>query len=253
MPKCGIYKITNQVNQKSYIGQSTDIIGRWRHHKASSKNTLSAAYDYPLQKAFRKYGIDNFKFEIIEECLKKDLDAREQYWIDFYDTLGVKGYNQVLVRQGGTKITPKIVLEVIELLKTTEMSTEDIGKEFDISGRTVRSINTGESWYDESLDYPIRKKGTHQEHLCVDCGKPTSGAGYLRCSACASKARIVPLEKMLVTREELKELIRTTPFTTIGKRFGMNDNSIRKWCDKFNLPRTKKIINSYSDEEWANI
>lgn len=133
------------------------------------------------------------------------------------------------------------------------MSTEDIGKQFNISGRTVRSINTGESWYDESLKYPIRSKGTHGKAFCIDCGKELSGKQYTRCPNCANKARIVPLNKMLVTREELKQLIRTTPFTTIGNRFGVNDNSIRKWCDKFNLPRTKKIINSYSDEEWANI
>lgn len=79
MIKCGIYKITNQINQKSYIGQSTDILGRWRHHKSSSKNEISAAYNYPLQRAFRKYGIENFSFEILEECLTKDLDVKEQY------------------------------------------------------------------------------------------------------------------------------------------------------------------------------
>lgn len=51
-------------------------------------------------------------------------------------------------------------------------------------------------------------------------------------------------------REELKKLIRSKPFTQIGIQYELTDNSIRKWCDKFNLPRTKKEINSYSDEEW---
>ena len=58
---------------------------------------------------------------------------------------------------------------------------------------------------------------------------------------------------MLVSREELKLLIRTTPFLQIGEQFGVSDNSIRKWCDKFNLPRKKSEINSYSDEEWELI
>ena len=55
------------------------------------------------------------------------------------------------------------------------------------------------------------------------------------------------------SREELKQLIRTTPFTTIAKQYGVTDNAIRKWCDFENLPRTKKEINSYSDEEWELI
>ena len=59
--------------------------------------------------------------------------------------------------------------------------------------------------------------------------------------------------KMPITREELKKLIRTTPFTTIATQFGVTDNAIRKWCDKFNLPRTKKEIISYDDEEWTLI
>ena len=55
---------------------------------------------------------------------------------------------------------------------------------------------------------------------------------------------------MPITREELKKKIRTQSFLSIGKEFGISDNAIRKWCDKFNLPRTKKEIKSYSDKEW---
>ena len=48
-------------------------------------------------------------------------------------------------------------------------------------------------------------------------------------------------------------MIRSKPFTQIGKQFGVTDNTIRKWCDVENLPRTKQEINSYSDIEWENI
>jgi len=61
------------------------------------------------------------------------------------------------------------------------------------------------------------------------------------------------LKKYNLNRNELKNLIRTQSFTNIGKMFSVTDNMIRKLCDKFNLPRTKKEINSYSDEEWINI
>jgi len=43
------------------------------------------------------------------------------------------------------------------------------------------------------------------------------------------------------------------PFTQIGKEFNVTDNAIRKWCDKYKLPRTKKEINKYTDEEWERI
>ena len=58
---------------------------------------------------------------------------------------------------------------------------------------------------------------------------------------------------MPVTREELKSLIRTKPFTQIGTQFNVTDNVVRKWCDKFNLPRRKSDIQKYSEEEWLKI
>lgn len=75
----------------------------------------------------------------------------------------------------------------------------------------------------------------------------------MRCAGCQAKAQITPLEDMLVTREELKELIRTKPFTQIGKQFNVSDNAIRRWCDKFNLPRKSTEIKKITDEEWKNI
>ena len=55
------------------------------------------------------------------------------------------------------------------------------------------------------------------------------------------------------TRKELKDLIRTLPFTQIAKKYNVSDNAIRKWCDKFNLPRKTTEIKQYSDEEWSKI
>ena len=58
---------------------------------------------------------------------------------------------------------------------------------------------------------------------------------------------------MPITREQLKKLIREQPFTTIAKSFNVSDNAIRKWCDKFKLPRKKTEIKKYSDQEWKLI
>lgn len=87
---------------------------------------------------------------------------------------------------------------------------------------------------------------------CIDCGKKIS-KGSIRCLQCESKNRKIPLEDMPVTREELKKLIRNLSFVKIGEKYNMSDNAVRKWCDKFNLPRRKSEINAYSDEEWKNI
>jgi hypothetical protein len=51
----------------------------------------------------------------------------------------------------------------------------------------------------------------------------------------------------------LKKLIRTKPFTQIGKQFNVSDNAIRKWCVSENLPTKKTEINKYSDEDWLLI
>ena len=96
------------------------------------------------------------------------------------------------------------------------------------------------------------RKNFKKLYYCIDCGKEIS-KGSTRCKECAAKKNIIPIEKLPITREELKKLIRTKSFVEIGKIYQYSDNNIRKWCDKFNLPRKKSEINKYSDEEWDKI
>lgn len=81
--KTGIYKITNIENQMCYVGQAVDIADRWKQH---IKRGIGA--DPPtrnkLYPAMLAIGVENFTFEIIEECAGKDLNSREDYWQDFY-------------------------------------------------------------------------------------------------------------------------------------------------------------------------
>ena len=78
-----IYKITNLETGMCYVGQAVDVASRWKQHikrgigaEAPTKNKL-----YP---AMLEYGVENFSFELIEECDKDSLNEREQYWQDFF-------------------------------------------------------------------------------------------------------------------------------------------------------------------------
>ena len=81
--KCGIYKITNIKNSMCYIGQAVDIAERWKQH---IKRGIGA--DQPTQNklypAMLAIGVENFTFEVIEECTGNQLNEREDYWQDFY-------------------------------------------------------------------------------------------------------------------------------------------------------------------------
>ena len=94
----GIYKIVNLINGKIYVGQSVDIIERWKQHGYKAFNSNEKAYNSAIHSAFRKYGLENFQLEILEECLIDELDEKERYWIKKLNTLTPNGYN---ILQGG--------------------------------------------------------------------------------------------------------------------------------------------------------
>ena len=85
MALCGIYKYTNKINNKSYIGQSKDINKRYKEHL---NNKASKNFDQILQKE----GIENFTFEILELCKEEDLNKKENEYILKYDSIN-NGYN----------------------------------------------------------------------------------------------------------------------------------------------------------------
>lgn len=254
MIKVGIYKITNLCNGKCYIGQSRNIYKRWNNHKSDAYNASNNKYNYPLYRAFRKYGLINFQFEIIEECLIEELNNREVYWINILNP----AYNQTAGGSGDKKnstikLSYKDVQKIKELLKSTDIMIKDIATQFNVHRDTIRDINVGRTWKEDNECYPIRLSKTdatrHKHNTCIDCGKQI-GRGSTRCVSCQGKNSRTELK---ITREELKNLIRTTSFLQIGKQFNVSDNAIRKWCDKFNLLRKKTEINSYSDAEWKLI
>lgn len=93
------------------------------------------------------------------------------------------------------------------------------------------------------------QKDKKQHNYCIDCGTEIS-KGALRCSKCS---HVLQQKSDRPSREELKEMIRTLPFTSIGKQFNVSDNAIRKWCEAYNLPKKKSEINKYTEKEWQLI
>lgn len=79
----GIYKITNLNNGMCYIGQSVDVADRWRQHVKRGVGAEPVTQN-KLYPAMKSIGVENFMFELVEECSGKDLTPREKYWTDFY-------------------------------------------------------------------------------------------------------------------------------------------------------------------------
>lgn len=118
--ECGIYVVANMLNNKKYIGQSKNIKRRFMsHHIYDYKNKNNGNYNSKFYQALRKYGLSNFKVEVIENCNINELDKKEKYWIKYFDTYK-NGYNST---EGGDSISDKLFSFETELKrqKTREL------------------------------------------------------------------------------------------------------------------------------------
>lgn len=200
----------------------------------------------------RKHGIKNFDFSIIEECNREDLNEREKYWIAYYDSTNPeKGYN---ILEGGNdapryiKLSKEQIYNIQRELIYSNQTQQEIATNFNITQQMVSEINLGNSWKNDNLDYPLRKK---KIAICQSCGKQlfeetVSGL----CRKCYAKTQ---RKVDRPSREQLKIEIRSNSFLALGKKYGVSDNAIRKWCKAYNLPYKTTEIKKYSDKEWNSI
>lgn len=135
-----IYKITNKVNNKMYVGQtSLTTEERFKQHcNDSLKRTFEKR---PLYSAMRKYGCENFVIEPLEFCEKEEVSEKEIYWIQKLDTFK-NGYNATLGGEGKPKFDHVEIAKALqdypypkEIAKQFGCSADlaqDIAKEFNI-------------------------------------------------------------------------------------------------------------------------
>ena len=132
-----IYKIENKINGKIYIGETARTPERrWYEHIFYSM--AAGSHRHALQNAIRKYGEQNFSFDVLEECPNEELGEREKYYIQKYDSFikNGKGYNMTFGGDNGVKIDREKVFQLWE----RGLCCKEIAEQLDSSGATVSGI-----------------------------------------------------------------------------------------------------------------
>lgn len=193
-----IYKITNKINGKVYIGKTLNSIQkRWREHLIDSKKRRCEKR--PLYSAINKYGEENFEIEQIEECSYDILNERECYWIEYFGSFK-NGYNATVGGDGRPYLDYDLIYNtyikinsisktaelcqcskdsVIKILKNKGLTTQDFIKN---SSKTVAMLdkNTEEilKIFPSAREASkfLNKTPQHIRDVCL--GKRKSAYGY---------------------------------------------------------------------------
>ena len=160
-----IYKITNLINEKIYIGQSKNPEKRFKQHISGLKDSIISA-------AIIKYGKENFSFEIIEEDID-NYNEREIYWIQYYNSFNRDfGYNKTLggeeppVFEGEdcffSKYSNQEILLIQKDLINNIKTYSQISKDYNISLEYLSIINRGFTRKNIDFIYPLRLNGNER-------------------------------------------------------------------------------------------
>lgn len=230
-----IYKITNLINQKIYIGETTRSLNkRWNEHKHQSL-VQGHGYNYHLHCAIRKYGVDNFKIEIIEECEDKDRFNREHYYIIKFNSLEPNGYNFLASGEGSVKVP---IEKIVEAWKEG-LNCKQIGEKLGL-GRQIVSEHLKNYGITQEEIYKRQGKCTAER-----CGRPVlqydlSGT-FIKEYPSASSTEFAQAAVSNVCRQE--------QYMAYGYlwKYKDDDRDIKEWVDrlKFKNKNNKKIVYQY--------
>ena len=170
-----IYKATNLINGKAYIGQTINF----QERKAAHLNP-NCPHKYAFQRAIQKYGKNAFKWEILEDNIPQELlNEREIYWIAYYDTYGPQGYNLTIGGDNNGQLQKWSLEHPEERLEYIKKANEATSKpvlcvELDL---IFPSTAAAERW-SKSSDNP-NGKTAHHSHIGRVCrGERQTCGGY---------------------------------------------------------------------------
>ena len=176
-------------------------------------------------KKSRSKSLTSFTFDCYSQNVGGAVRNKHKYTADEVDYFATVWEDKVYL----------IPIDETSMTKTIQFSNQEYLAENVLS--SYKRL-TDEELYNQSI----------KKNSCEDCGCSIS-TGAKRCVFCQNKAK----SKNIPSKEELKQLIRTIPFTQIGKQFNVSDNAVRKWCDKYNLPRKKSEIEKITEEVWNTL
>lgn len=156
-----IYKITNIINGKIYIGMTQRTVEeRFQEHlKDSNRRTFEKR---PLYDAIRKYGKEAFIVETIEET---DFpDKREVYWIEYYQSFKY-GYNATKGGDGKPYLDYELIAEVFKNTGSATKTSELIGCSADSVRRVVKNYNLGEYYHWNHSNKPVNQYSLEGEYI----------------------------------------------------------------------------------------
>ena len=157
-----IYKITNLINNKIYIGETLrDINVRWNEHKSVSFNEQGHGYNYHLHNAIRKYGVENFIIEEIEQCDDDKRFERETYYIQLYNSdKKEKGYNYIIEGEGSSPYLTQDFLDAWNDGLRIQQIAEKLGCHYaTVSKRLLANGITEEDIKERHKDFLVERDG----------------------------------------------------------------------------------------------
>lgn len=242
----GIYKYTNQINGKVYIGQSIDIRQRQYAHKSSAYNEKANDFNTQFHQAIRKYGIENFDFEILEEIAPEEynkvyLDQLEKYYIKKYDSFHT-GYN---ASEGGDLLSPNAIgkgekngrallktadVEYIRECYNAHIPFRTVYKEYQdkISKRGLQKIWWFDTWKDIHPEYHNEENKYFHSHM-----------------AKANNSEVAKQNKRCFSVEQVKEMRRRYEDGETPKEIWKSIAPERAWSTVYNV----LIKQTYKDIE----
>ena len=226
MKKCGIYKIVNP-NNNIYIGASNDILKRWN---VDYKYICNVKSQKLLHSSFKKYGIKNHIFEIIEECDKKILFEREIYWINYYNSYK-KGLN---LTKGGEN--PPLQLKPLSAEHKRKIGLANKGKNHtEETKQKIKEKRKNQIFTKEQI---LKASNSRK-------GKPSKLKGRKRPIISEKlKGKITAIAiKCILINIKTNEIIKANSIQELSRKSKISVTSILKI-------RSGKIVNKYKDYEY---